>query len=103
MNFCENCNLLVDGERCPKCGNKKVREVQGEDYCFFVDVDAFSCTMLEETLKNNGIDVVCVPFYDRGTTFATAGRANGRHVFVRHKDFENVREIYEELFSSSED
>ena len=102
MNFCENCNFLVEGGFCPKCGNKKVREVKSEDFCFFTDIDAFYCTMLEEAIKNNGIDVVCVPFYDRGTTLATAGRANGRHVFVRYKDIENVREIYDELFSSED-
>ena len=102
MNFCENCNFLVEGEVCPKCGNENIREVKAEDFCFFMDIDDFYCTMLEEALKANGIEAVCVPYYTGGVTYGSAGRAGGRHVFVRHKDFESAGEIYDELFSSED-
>ena len=54
--------------------------------------------MLESTLNENNIEVVGVPYYSRGVTYATAGRADGRKVYVRYKNMEQAKEIYEAIF-----
>lgn len=101
MNFCENCNYLTDGDVCPVCGKRKhIREVRGEDFCFFVELGEFYFEMLEHTLKENGIDVVGVPFYPMGVTHGNAGRAPCRNVYIRYKDTDAARELYDIVFGT---
>lgn len=98
MLFCEKCNFLTEENRCPLCGNKKLRAVNDEDFCFFVNIDEFNYSMLESALNENNIEVVGVPYYSRGVTYATAGRADRRKVYIRYKNMEQVIEVYETIF-----
>lgn len=98
MLFCEKCNSATNENHCPSCGNKRLRAVNDEDFCFFVNFDEFNFNMLESTLKDNNIEVVGIPYYSRGVTYATAGRADGRKVYVRYKDIKKVKEIYGDIF-----
>ena len=102
MLFCEKCNFITTENRCPVCGNKKVRTVCDTDFCFFVNLDEFHFTMLESALEEKAIEIVGLPFYPRGATYANAGRAEGRKVYIRYKDIEQVRDIYEVLFDSAD-
>ena len=101
MLFCEKCNFITTENRCPLCNNKKLRTVDDADFCFFANLDEFYFNMLESTLNEKAIDVIGVPYYPRGVTYATAGRAQGRKVYIRYKDIERVKEIYETLFGSA--
>lgn len=101
MLFCEKCNFATYDDRCPSCGSKKLRAVCDEDFCFFVNTDEFSFSMLESALKENDIEVVGVPYYPCNVTYATAGRADGRKVYIRYQDIEAVKEIYETIFGSA--
>lgn len=104
MLFCEKCNLLTDGKRCPICRNKKLREVNNDDFCYFVDLHSLYFEMLEEALKNNNIEVVAIPYYPGNSViFSNAGRGDGRKVYVRYKHLDAAAEIYDELFSKSTD
>ncbi len=96
--FCEKCNFPTEESRCPLCGNKKLREVKDEDFCFFVNINEFSYTMLESALQEQKIEVVGVPCYSHEATFATAGKADSRQVYIRYKDIDKAIEIYETLF-----
>lgn len=98
MLFCENCNIVTEEKICPCCGRKKLREVTGEDFCYFTKMNVFDFEMLEYTLKENGIEVVGVPFNTYGATYSTAGRADGRRVYVRYKDMEKAKDIFNTLF-----
>ncbi len=98
MLFCEKCNFITEGNCCPSCGNKKLREVHDEDFCFFVNLSAYHYQMLEFTLKEKGIEVVGLPFYVGGVSLANAGRAEARKVFIRYQDIEHATEIYNTLF-----
>lgn len=104
MKFCESCNYLIyEGEVCPTCGRKKhVREVRDEDFCFFADLSDVYFGMFEYTLKENGIDAVGVQYYPYGVHPGNVGRASGRHVFVRYKDLETARELYNILFGTDD-
>ncbi len=96
--YCEKCNFATEESRCPQCGNKKLREVKDDDYCFFVNLNEFSYNMLESALQEQNIEVVGVPCYSREATYATAGRANARQVYIRYKDIDKAIEIYETIF-----
>ena len=102
MLFCERCNVITDVNCCPACSNKKLRNVKDDDFCFFTKASAYDYEMFEFTLKENDIDVVGVPFYPNGVTYATAGRASGRRVYIRYRDIDAAKEIFEMLFGSGE-
>lgn len=102
MLFCDKCNFLAAENRCPSCGNRKLREVNDEDFCFFVNLSAYNFEMLEFTLKENAIDVIGVPFYTGGVSLANAGKAPARKVFIRYKDLEQAKEIYNTIFGLKE-
>ena len=100
MLFCEKCNLLTEEARCPLCGNKKLRAAEDTDFCFFVELGEFYFTMFESALNEEKIDVIGYPFYSVAVTYANAGRAGGRRVYIRYKDIEKAGEVYESLFGS---
>lgn len=102
MLFCEKCNFATAESCCPSCGNKKLRAVNDGDFCFFADLDEFYFDMLERALNENNIDVAGVPYYPYGVTYATAGRARGRKIYIRYKDIEKAEKIYGILFSSND-
>lgn len=101
MLFCEKCNVATTESRCPCCGNKKLRAVNDEDFCFFATVDRFSFEMLESCLKENKIEIVGVPHYSHVVTHASAGRADERKIYIRYQDREHVTEIIEALFGNN--
>ena len=101
MMYCEKCNFATDENRCPLCGNKGLRAVNDKDFCFFTIVDEFHFNMLESTLKENKVEIIGVPCYSRGVTYATAGRADRRKVYVHYKDMERAKEIYEDIFGKN--
>ncbi|MGN1104439.1 MAG: hypothetical protein ACI4QI_06125 [Candidatus Coproplasma sp.] len=102
MLFCEKCNYITDEKICPCCGNKKLRDVTDEDFCYFTKMDAYDFEMFEYTLNDNGIDVVGIPIYPYGVTYASAGRAHGRKIYVRYKDIEKTKDIFYTIFGSGE-
>ena len=55
--YCENCQLVFEGDRCPSCGRNRVREPLPNDPCFICEKQIMWGEMLAEALKNNGIDV----------------------------------------------
>ena len=61
INFCESCHLAFEEERCPNCGNKRVREVQADDFCFLCEQRAMEAAMAETALRNEDIPVVSIP------------------------------------------
>jgi len=95
--FCEKCNRLADGV-CPVCGNKKLREVQGDDFCYFTTVTEWQVKYFEETLKSNGI-----PVASQGEGVSVWTRLSTHYkVFVPYECFEKTREIYRILFGQQE-
>lgn len=87
--------------RCPICGNKKLREVACEDFCYLANLNVFDFGIAEYALKDNGIEVVGVPSYHYGVTYATAGRAEYRNVYVRYKNLNKAKKICETVLNPS--
>ena len=57
MYFCEKCNLRMQNNICENCGKKKLREVQDDDFCFLVALNADKAKYFEENLKLQDIPV----------------------------------------------
>ena len=95
MNFCEGCNLACDAERCPKCGRKKLRTVNDEDFCLTAQVERRFGDALREHLEAEKIDCVLMP-YGTGVYTKAALPLEGYLVYVRYKYLEYVRNIIKE-------
>jgi RNA polymerase subunit RPABC4/transcription elongation factor Spt4 len=96
--YCDRCNVSTQEKVCPSCGNNRLRAVTTEDFCYFVSLEQEKFNRLESALKENGIDVVGVPFFMNGPTYANAGRPNGRKAYIRYKNTEKAKEIYRTVF-----
>ena len=55
MMYCENCMRIIEEERCPVCGNKRIRMPEPTDPCFLTELDYVSSGILEDLLQQNGI------------------------------------------------
>ncbi len=92
MNFCEGCNIVCKDERCPKCGRKKLRAVNDDDFCLVAQVDRFFGDNLKDNLENENIECVLVP-YGTGVNSKFALPLESYLLYVRYKNLDYVRQI----------
>lgn len=64
MKYCEKCNSLSDFEYCSVCGNKNIREVASEDYCFLTKCEQLFGDILNDALQQEGVICALVPCGD---------------------------------------
>ncbi len=100
MNFCENCNLACQDERCPKCGRKKLRAVHDDDFCFVARVDRALGDHLKFFLDNEKIACVLMP-YGTGVRAKFALPSESYLLYVQYENLESVRQILQELQKSN--
>ncbi len=58
MAYCEKCNLLTEGDRCPRCGNRRLREPREDDFVFLTRRESPWAGLLEDVFSQNGIAFV---------------------------------------------
>ncbi len=92
MNYCENCNIACQDDRCPKCGRKKMRAVNDDDFCLVGKVDRIFGDNLKENLGNEGIECALLP-YGTGINSIFALPPESYLVYVRYKHLDYVRQI----------
>lgn len=95
MNFCESCNIACEDERCPKCGRKKLREVNENDFCLVARVNRFLGDDLKDWLEKENIECVLMP-YGSGVRARFALPLESYLLYVRYKNLEYVRQILKE-------
>ncbi len=92
MNFCESCNIACKDERCPKCGRKKLRTVNDDDFCLAAQVDRLFGDNLKINLENENIECVLMP-YGTGVNSMFALPLENYLLYVRYKNLDYVRQI----------
>ena len=92
MNFCEKCNLLVEGERCDYCGNANLREVKSDDFCFLIECENTVGKSLEEALKRENIPSALVPCGNGVNSFFALPLGNFK-IYVPYESYEKALEI----------
>ncbi len=102
MKYCEDCQLVFEGERCQRCG-RQGRPPAADDVCFLSEQNGIMGGMLADVLEQNAI-----PFLQKGTMGAglmmKAGPLGERYRFwVRFDDLGKARELADELFGASEE
>lgn len=101
MYYCEKCNFASADDVCKVCGKGNLRKINGDDFCYFTSLLAFDYEMYESALKSKNIDVVGMPYYTHAVSLSSAGRAQGRRVYVRYKDFPQAREAFDIIFRNN--
>ncbi len=101
--YCEKCSLLFDGDRCPECGGRRIREAKEDDICFLTEKGQFETDMLAEVLEQNHI-----PFLKKGRrgaalTMMAGAMLESFRIYVACRDHDAARAFVQELFESSPD
>ena len=100
MKYCEKCNSVVTSEYCPTCGNKKIREVAPDDFCFLVECEQMYGEMLKDALQEEGIECALIP-WGNGVRSRFALNLEKYKVYVPYMHYEKAREILEALNNAS--
>ncbi len=99
LSYCEYCQVLFEGSRCPVCKNRRVRQPRQDDMCLLCEKDAIWAEMLMQALKNDGIPVSSKSVLGAGLA-ATVGLLTDRiKLFVPLSRLEDAKEVMEQMFS----
>lgn len=103
MNYCERCRILTDADRCPECGNLRLRAPRESDLCMVCEKPAVWSEAVADVLRE-----AAVPEMHRGVLGAglamTLGQAAERDRFyVRFADLERAKQAVEDLFAPADD
>ena len=95
MNYCKHCHMLWEDTRCPKCGNKFLRQPTETDYVFLTEREYPWSEVLEEALKDDGIAVIANdavvgawittrlgPRFERSQLFVPSGQLEQAEILV---------------------
>jgi len=101
MNFCENCNILLDSDYCYLCDNKKLRQVKDDDFCFLTECEYTFGNVFNEDLQKEGIESAFIPYGD-GVRTVFGLKLDKFRVYVKYKDYDRALELYK-FFSNYKD
>lgn len=92
LNFCEYCNIACKDERCPVCGQKKLRAVNNDDFCLAAKVDRGFGEDLKEYLERENIECILMP-HGTGVRSYAALPLESYLLYVRYRYLDYVRQI----------
>lgn len=96
--YCPNCNVLLEGSRCPICGSREVRQPREEDFCYLTEKELVWSTALEDILNDHEIPYVTKTTLGAGLT-AKMGHAMERvRFYVPYRCWEEARQLEAEFF-----
>ena len=100
MKYCEKCNCIVTAEYCPTCGNKKIRDVNSDDFCFLAECGQMQGEMLEDALQEEEIKCALIP-WGNGVRSKFGLRLEKYKVYVPYEHYERAREILNAFYSET--
>ena len=98
--YCDKCSRIVEAERCPVCGSRKIREPEAGDPCFLTEQGFVSSGILEDMLKQNGIPFLKKDVMGAGMAIKVGPMLERSRFYVRFEHLETARELADELFAT---
>ena len=92
MKYCEKCNTIVTLTCCPACGNKKIREVTSDDFCFLVECSQMYGEILKDALQEENIKCALLP-WGNGVRSKLGLKLENYKIYVPYEHYERAREI----------
>ena len=94
MYYCEKCKNVNENNNCVYCGKRKLREVNDDDLCFFVELGNFHATMFLEALSSQRIDAFSIP-----SGFSLTTRANSsQKIYIPYKSLAAAHDVYVSMY-----
>ena len=100
--YCEKCKRIIDGERCPACKSRKVREPQADDLCLLTEQDYISSGILEDVLKQNNIPFLKKEVMGAGLAIKVGPMLDRSRFYVMYDILDKARPIVDDLFAVPE-
>lgn len=101
MLYCEGCEALYEGERCPLCGHAQGRPPREDDPCFLTERGQIQSDMLVDILKQNGIPSLVKGCAGAGLTAYTGRMLEEYRIYVPYALFEQAREWMNAFFEGA--
>jgi RNA polymerase subunit RPABC4/transcription elongation factor Spt4 len=101
MLYCSKCKYLTDEKKCPHCGNKHLRAVEGDDAVFLMDTDAFTAPTIEDILAQNEIPCQLQGLIGAGMIVLGSGFEMFR-VFVPYSDNDRAKDLLANFLETEE-
>ena len=100
--YCEKCSRVVDGDRCPVCKSRRVREPGAKDPCYLTEQDYISSGILEDMLKQGNIPYLKKDVMGAGMAIKVGPMLERSRFYVPYEQLGNARAVLEELFPPAE-
>ena len=101
--YCDKCSRIVEAERCPVCGSRKIREPEAGDPCFLTEQDFVSSGILEDMLKQNNIPYLKKGVMGAGMAIRVGPTLERSRFYVPFEHLAGAAAIMEDLFSAAEE
>ena len=99
--YCERCSRIIEGDRCPYCRSRNVREPEAKDPCFLTEQDYVSSGILEDVLGQNGIPFMKKNVMGAGLAIKVGPMLDRSRFYVPFDRLESARDIADGLFSET--
>lgn len=96
MNYCENCNVAFESERCPACGTKKIRQAYDNDFCFLLEDSTLRCDVLTGVLETNDIPYSAMPYGSGVESYVGKSLSNCR-IYVPYDCLVKAQDILRDI------
>ena len=101
--YCPGCQLSFTGEeKCPSCGNKRIREIRPEDICFLTEAEPIPASTLQDLLKQHHIPALTNSTVGAGMAMKAGSKFERIKFFVRYEHLEKAKELVSELFDPAD-
>ena len=101
--YCEKCCRIIDTDRCPACGSRKVREPGPKDPCFLTELDYLSTGILEDVLKQEGIPYLKKDVMGAGMAIKVGPMLERSRFYVAYPLLEKAGAVAEDLFAEADE
>ena len=101
--YCEKCNRITEGDRCPVCRSRKMREPEAKDPCYLTEQDYVSSGILEDMLKQNNIPYLKKGVMGAGMAIRVGPTLERSRFYVPFEHLAGAAAIMEDLFSAPEE
>ncbi len=95
MFYCEKCRLVFEEDACRRCG-KKLRPVQGGDFCFLRELASLDAQMLANVFEGEKILFARLPKREVFGYGSLTRSPQKEQIFVAFAHLERAKEILQE-------
>ena len=101
--YCEKCCRIIEGDRCPVCRSRRVREEKPGDICLLTELDYVSSGILEDVLKQDGIPYLRKDVMGAGMAIKVGPMLDRGRFYVMYEKLTDAQAVVDELFTGIRD